>query len=276
MKFSSSMIKSFMSCPLQARFAMLDQLPEKGNAAAVFGSCVHISLEYFNLNDEDRDGALGLFSSLWHDPSNVGLQIDIWPKRTSWASYNARGLKMINDYADSMSWVSRVFVAAEHKFCVPFGAHMLSGIVDLLEIRNNKLYVIDFKSGRRPTYDQLYLDVQFSAYCWAVRQKEFWLGNESIDPKYTPVENGEVIWAQLEHMEIVPIWYDLGGNKELNVGHRGDTDFLRLYRCCLEIERAVEKEVFIPNISGSTCVFCPYTEHCHAYIPKSQSGKPIT
>jgi hypothetical protein len=64
-------------------------------------------------------------------------------------------------------------------------------------------------------------------------------------------------------------------NKEINCGRRDDLDFMRLYRCCQEIAKAIDLDVHVPSISGDSCMWCSYTDVCKAYIPRLEPKKGI-
>lgn len=271
MKFSASMIKTWMNCGLQAKFSYIDELPQLQNAAASFGSCVHSALENYNKGD-DIEEVVNHFVYYWDNPHELGVEPETWPKRTSHAGYREKGINMLYEYHENLQWSSREILGTEYRFCVPFGDHELSGIVDLLEVPNNKpiLKIVDYKTGRRPNYDNLYLDIQFTAYSFASTKKEFWTGNG--EEKYPGFPNGEELFEKFKDYERHAIWYDLQNNKEYDCGPRDDKDFMRLYRCCEQIARAVEYEVFVPSINGNSCMWCSYTDICPAYIPVHESG----
>lgn len=110
------------------------------------------------------------------------------------------------------------------------------------------------------------MDIQFTVYAYASLQPEFWMGFED-DPKYPPMPNGEELYERFLDMPRKPIWYHLWTNKEILAGERDDDDFMRLYRLILEIVNAIEKEVFVPNISGDSCTYCSFTDICKAVMP---------
>lgn len=115
-------------------------------------------------------------------------------------------------------------------------------------------------NARQPYLSNLRLNIQFTVYDFASRQPEFWLGNGDDFP---PIENAEWHIAQgVLDMPRSNIWYGLMQSKEFDAGERGDADYMRLYRVAQMIERALEHEVYVPNISGDSCTFCPYVEPC--------------
>lgn len=265
MRVSATKIKTWMACPLQARFQYIDRLPRPGaNAYAVFGTVVHMALEHYNLHG-DVKAATALFVDIWDDPGKIGSPIDAWPPGLNYSGSLQRGKDMIRGYHEKQQWEARTVLGAEHKFLVPFGSFEIQGVVDLLELKQsgrgqNTVRVIDFKTSKRAPYrDTLRLDVQFTAYDYAVRQPEFWLGNGSDFP---PLDNGEYWWTMLQDLPKRTFWYHLEGQKDIDAGARDQQDYMRLYRVCQMIERAEKHNVFVPNISGDSCNYCPFTAEC--------------
>ena len=84
MKFSASLISRWMTCPLQAKFSYVDDLPQLNNAAATYGTCVHAALEKYNMNG-DVENAIEWFLYYWENPEELDSVPDVWPKRTSYA-----------------------------------------------------------------------------------------------------------------------------------------------------------------------------------------------
>jgi RecB family exonuclease len=273
MRFSASMLRTYMDCQLQARFKYFDNLPDVQNAAASFGSCVHHALEFYNKTG-DLDAALETFEKVWYDPALLGVEPQTWPKYTSFGSYKQQGLEILREYDAKQKWETRTIIATEHKFLVPFGKHELSGIVDLIELKKgakgkDTLRIVDYKtSSKQPSKIMLNVNVQFTIYEYASHHPQFWLGHGE---KYPPVPQAdEAFLAALENTPRRCVWYHLKGNKELDAGQRGDQDYLRLYRACSEIERSIEAGVFVPDISGETCTYCPYVEPCGLPIPSRE------
>jgi hypothetical protein len=262
MKFRQSMLKNFMTCPLQGYFTYIEGLPGKQGSRQTFGSVVHAALEEFNLRG-DAQAARKLFLSAWADPSVVGLpQIEVWNRYSTFNGLQTRGLQILDAYTSRMRWEDRSVICAEHTFLVPFGRHEITGTVDLVEVRKNHrgkqlLTVTDFKTGtRKPSVAALAIDPQFTAYIWAISQREFWFGHPGTD--FLPVENAEWYWELTQSMPKRGLWIHLWDEgKEIDAGGREDVDFGRLYRLCNEVERAIELKVFVPKL-GDHCGYCDY------------------
>lgn len=257
-----------MTCPLQAQFQYVERLPQPQNAKATFGSVVHKALETYNRNG-DVNHAIEVFKMYWKEPDLLGLQPDYWPKYTSYGSLKEKGVEIIKDFADRNRWESRKILATEYGFLVSFGEFELTGYIDFLELKkmgNGKrvLRIVDLKTtSRQPSKPELRLDIQFTAYDFATRQPEFWVGN---GPDFPGLPNGTQLHADLLRAPRRSIWYHLMTMKELDAGDRDDDDFMRLYRLCKSIEQAEHHDVFVPKI-GEHCLFCPYTDPCGMDIP---------
>lgn len=274
MKFSPSLVKTWMRCPLQAKFRYVDGIPDDSRSGpAEFGTAVHAALEHYNQHGS-KGAAEELFERLWEEVI-ADPEVDM-PPRTSFASYRDKGLKMIAEYVESRKWATDVVIAYEHRYCVPFGDHELSGIVDMLSVDegNRTVNVVDYKTGKKPNTDNLNLDIQFTAYLYATTCREFWTGVDGSD-KYVGLPNGDKLYEKYKDFEKVGFWLDLRNAKSYNVGQRGEADLVRLYRCLDQIEKAMELEVFVPDISGDTCKYCAYQEQCPSYLMPDQTGKDL-
>lgn len=277
MKFSPSLIKTFMSCPLQAKFREVDELPWRQNGKASYGTCMHDALERYN-NGLSIDETIERFKETWYAPEMLDVKPDYWPKFTTYSGLLKKGVETLRDYHDIHEIVDREVIATELKFIIPFGEHHISGIIDLLEVGkdntgNEVLRVVDYKSNAKvPTQIDLALDIQFTTYMYASLQEEMWVGvpgwpDEDGEEKYVGLENGKELFERFADMPRRGVWYHLNTNKEIAVGAREDEDYMRLYRCLNEIENAIEKSVYVPCISGDTCTYCSYKDVCPVVMP---------
>lgn len=271
MRFRQSTLKTWMACPLQAKFKHIDKQPGRQNAKASFGTVIHHAMDLYNQTG-DVDAAVDDFAFFWHNPENLGVEPEYWPKYTSYGELRERGVEIIRRYHENLKWEGRQVITTEHRFLVPFGRHELEGTMDLLEIRKNHrgkdvLRVLDYKTNtKQPTKGQLAVDIQFTVYTYASLQPEFWMGN---GPEFPPITNGEFLFGALAELPRRAIWYALWTGKEIDCGTREDADFMRLYRVCDEIEKAVEKDVYVPSISGEACTICDFANGpCPTKIPE--------
>lgn len=270
MRFSASRIKTWMDCPLQAKFKYIDKLADdRVHAAAVFGSCMHLALEKFNNAEVDIKGAKKLFADAWTNPEKYNFQVpNMWAPRTSFGGYMKNGKDALDAYAERVSWRGRLVVATEHPFLVTLGSYELTGYVDHIEVTKDRkgrevLMLQDHKTGRTPPMNALAANIQMTVYDYASRQPEFWLGN---GPDYPPMELGDWYYTMTKDLPRLNIWHSVMYGKEFNCGERDEADFERLHRVLEQIERAQQLDVYVPDISGDSCGFCPYTAPCRLPI----------
>lgn len=273
MKFNPSMLKTWMACPLQARFKEIEKRPFRQNAKASFGTCIHDALEQFNTYG-NVDSAIERFKLTWANPEMLGVEPSEWSRGQTYPGLRDKGLEILTGYAEAQVWDSRRVIATEHKFCIPFGDHEISGIVDLIEQKRsgrgkNVLRIVDYKTNTaKPTKFALAMDVQFTTYVFASLQPEFWMGMTSENgQEYPGMANGEQLYEEYMNVERRAIWYHLWTQQELDAGERDDEDFMRMYQCVKEIAKACEAKVFVPNISADSCLWCSYRDICGAVIP---------
>jgi|JI9StandDraft_1071089.scaffolds.fasta_scaffold18970_5 CRISPR/Cas system-associated exonuclease Cas4 (RecB family) len=256
-----------MGCPLRAKFNYIDKIGGQQSAAASFGTAVHLALEIYNLKGGDVEAAKDIFLFAWDNPEEFGITPEYYYPRTSYGEYRERGIRFIQQYHENNVWINRDIIGTEHRFCVNLGDHQISGIVDIIEtdVGSNVLKIVDLKSGQRPNKSNLGYDIQFTAYMYAATQKEFWCGYD--DEKYIGFENGEELYDRFKNHDIVGVWYDLRQpkNQEYAVGPRTAKDVQRLNMAMDQIAKAIEHEVFVPNISGDSCGLCSYHDICPVY-----------
>jgi hypothetical protein len=266
-RFSASRIKKWSTCSLAAHYQYDVGLPRRTNAKAVFGQTMHKAAENFNLTG-DLAGSKKLFLKEWGQ-----VDPDYWPKFTSYAGLKAKGVEILAALENHYRFQDRRVIGTEIGFVVPFGDHELHGYIDLLETQRSGtgkeiLKIVDYKTNSKdPPKSELALDPQFTAYAYAVTQKEFWMGMPG-EPDFGGVANGEWLWSTLQGVPARCIWFSLWNGKQLDAGPRTDVDFGRLYRVCAEIERANEHKVYVPKI-GEACTYCDFTEQCSMEIPVS-------
>jgi hypothetical protein len=274
MKFSASQLKTWGRCSLQAKFQYIDKIDRwETGSAAHFGTSVHLALENYH-NGKNEEECILIFRKYFDS-----IEPDRWDRRTSYTKYKDIGPKMIKNYIDVMKWETHKTLGVEYRFMVPFGDHILSGIIDHLHTdkQESVLFIDDLKTGAKPNLDTLHLDLQFTVYDYASTQKEFWTGAVSDDPewpdKYPGLPNGEELFEKFQNLPRKNRWVDLRTTKFIDVGPRNDFDYARLYRMAEMIQRAVDTETYVPCISADSCYFCPYKPECPVYLNPIQDLK---
>lgn len=254
MQIRQSDIQTWQRCPLQWRFRHIDKLTEGRSSAPEFGTCIHSAVEYLE-SSHDLPGALALFDKLWSD-----AEVDYFIARTSFKSYMDKGKKILKWWWDIVQWDMATVIVREHTFSVPLGRHTLNGTIDKLEIRylqgGSVVTVVDYKTNAKlPTREYLRHNVQFTAYCYATTQPEFWVN----------IPNGDKLFEQYKSAPRQGEWVALaeyGGPKRVSADVRTQRDYNRLLMVVDNIEEAIGMGIYIPNLGGESCEYCGFREQC--------------
>lgn len=128
MRFSASSMRSYMNCPLQAKFKHIERRPSLQHAKASFGTCIHDALEMYN-NGTPVDECVERFKYTWENPEVLDVVPDIWPERgAGFGALRNKGIEMLRTYDRINGFESRQVIGTEIEFIVPFGDHELRRI----------------------------------------------------------------------------------------------------------------------------------------------------
>jgi hypothetical protein len=252
MRVRQSTLKLFGDCAKQFEFSKLLNLGEQQvGSLTVLGTVWHYAVDVYEAFGHDLDLAKRTFIYYWENPSELGEKIDFWHRQTTHQGLNTRGLKMLEQYHELAPWRTGRRLGSEIHFVVPIGDHELEGTIDKLWWRpgRKRVEVLDFKTGSYVP-DKLRFNVQFSAYCYATTREEFWAnvpGFEDGHERFKAAQRGG-------H------WYHARNGRMHDAGDRELVDYQRLYLAILEMDNAIERNVFPLTISGETCYYCPFSD----------------
>lgn len=255
-------LKTWMACPLRWRYQNIDQLPREQSASLTFGSLMHEAVLMLETTG-DLIAAITFFTNAWDDPTTVDpkYKIDYYVRATNWKKYAELGPKILRDWWGLIQWDSDVILGREYPFSVAIGrnGHRLDGTIDKLALRyiaRLDTYVVlvsDYKTNNKtPTYDWLADDLQFTAYCYATTQPEFWAG----------LPDGDKIFAKVASYPRHGEWVSLVNNRRMDAGERGAVQYNRLEYMVDQMADSIALRIFVPNISGEACRYCDFRAQC--------------
>jgi RecB family exonuclease len=172
---SASDIETYRSCPLRYKFARVLRIPTEQTLHQRFGIAVHQVLERFHAGDEETLARINeLLDSGWRragfgDSGPERKLLDVG--RTALAQYHAR----LHEQDSEPVWFER-------SFSFRLGPHHLRGRVDRVDrvagggeldgagVASAEYELIDYKTSRPKTAEQLQDDVQLSLYAIAARE----------------------------------------------------------------------------------------------------------
>jgi DNA helicase-2/ATP-dependent DNA helicase PcrA len=229
---SAGDIQTYRSCPLRYKFARVLRIPTEQTIHQRFGIVVHQVLERFHADGKTTLAQmLELLDGGWRR-SGFGddpYERELYEKAAvALTRYHAR----LQEHAAEPVWFER-------QFDFRLGPHHLRGRVDRVDrLGDGRYELIDYKTSRPKTAEQLKDDVQLSLYALAAR--EDW-GLESTLQSYYYV---------LDDLKVpVP---------------RDERDANAVRDIVLEVGEGILAQEFEPTPSRSACSICDYRIVCPA------------
>jgi RecB family exonuclease len=232
---SASDIHTYRSCPLRYKFARVLRIPTEQTVHQRFGIVVHQVLErYHSEGGETLAQMLDLLDVGWRR-SGLGdgeqEQALCEMARTALTRYHAR----LHDQDAEPVWFER-------QFDFRLGPHHLRGRVDrvdrLADGSDAEYELIDYKTSRPKTPEQLQDDVQLSLYALAAR--EAWELDSSRQAYYYVLDDLKVPVPRTER--------DAESVKDI----------------VLEVGEGILAQAFEPTPSQAACSICDYRIVCPA------------
>lgn len=232
---SASDIETYRSCPLRYKFARVLRIPTEQTIHQRFGIVVHQVLERFHSDGSSTlEQLLELLDAGWRRGGFgwEGRDGELLEKaRTALTQYHGR----LHGQDSEPVWFER-------SFSFRLGPHHLRGRVDRVDRlgagAEAQYELIDYKTGRPRTVEQLSDDIQLSLYALAAR--EDWQLESSQQAYYYVLDDVKVP---------VP---------------RGERDANAVRDVVLEIGEGIMAQQFEPTPSTSACSICDYRIVCPA------------
>ncbi|MEA2361796.1 MAG: ATP-dependent helicase UvrD/PcrA [Thermoleophilaceae bacterium] len=229
---SASDIDTYRICPLKYKFARVFRIPQEPTINQRFGIVMHQVLERFHT---EGGGSLErlreLFEISWRR-SGFGDSDDELQFRERAVEALERYWRMDDESEAEPVWFER-------SFAFKIGPHLLRGRVDRVDRHpDGSFELIDYKTGKSKTEDELREDVQLSVYQMGAR--ESWRLETSAQSYF----------------------YVLSGEK-VPVKHSAE-ELERVRATVSEIAGGILKQRFDPTPSPEICRFCDYRIICPA------------
>lgn len=285
-------LSSWIRCPQAFMYSRQGQ-PRRQLSATAYGSVIHHALETFERLRHSEgvsftdacEAAVATFAHYWH-PMNIEAicePVTYWLPRQGYAELRAKGLDAIRAYCQLVKLDDHELLATEFGFQVPIPGtwdedlgepHVLAGTIDRLAVRHYKqapvLAVDDYKSGKE--YPYLRQNLQFTAYCLATTQQEFWTGWRGEDGFG---ERGLELFHRFEGVARRGTWINMRTVKFSDAGWRGPDDYTRFALAAEQIVASWKADIYPLSLSGETCQFCEYRDICAGVgVPDNSHGAP--
>jgi DNA helicase II / ATP-dependent DNA helicase PcrA len=230
---SASDIDTYRACPLRYKLGRVLKIPSPQTLHQRFGIAMHQVLERYHAAEHTTlEQMMELFESCWRRGGfgDSDRERELYVKaRAALVLYHRR----LETHEAEPVWFER-------SFSFKLGPHHLRGRVDRVDkLPDGNYEMIDYKTGRPRTVEQLKDDVQLSLY--AVGAKESW---------------------QVE-AEKLSYYYVLDDLKVPVPSAEMDPDWIA--RVVAEVGEAIMAQRFEPTPSPSVCGLCDYRIACPAW-----------
>jgi len=233
---SASDIQTYRSCPLRYKFARVLRIPTEQTIHQRFGIVVHQVLERFHSEPGGSfEQMLDLFDAGWRRSGFGESEYE--------RELRGKALAALTRYHERLGEQSSEPVWFERAFSFRLGPHHLRGRVDrvdrvVVDGEKHEHELIDYKTSRPKTAEQLKDDIQLSLYALAAR--EAW---------------------QLESSR--QAYYYVLDDLRVPVPH-SDRDEEAVRDIVLEVGEGILAQDFAPTPSRAACGICDYRIVCPA------------
>ncbi|HMD57711.1 MAG TPA: PD-(D/E)XK nuclease family protein [Solirubrobacteraceae bacterium] len=232
---SASDIETYRSCPLRYKFGRVLRIPTEQTLHQRFGIVVHQVLErYHSTGASTLAELLELLDAGWRRAGFGASEREL--------ELQAKALAALRCYHERLHEQATEPVWFERAFSFRLGPHQLRGRVDrvdrVIDGSGQGYELIDYKTSRPKTADQLRDDVQLSLYALAAR--EAWQLESSRQAYYYVLDDVKVP---------VP---------------RSERDAEAVGELVLEVAEGILAQEFEPTPSPAACAICDHRIVCPA------------
>jgi DNA helicase-2/ATP-dependent DNA helicase PcrA len=229
---SASDIETYRLCPLKYKFARVFRIPQEPSINQRFGIALHQVLErYHQGGGGSLEQLMQLFEASWRRCGFGDANDDL--------QYRQRAIAALRRYWELDQRREGELVSVERSFSFKIGPHLLRGRVDRVDrLPDGTHELIDYKTGKPKTAQDLREDIQLSVYQMGAR--EAWGLETSAQSYYYVLDNEKV---PVEHSE-----------EELE----------RVRGAVTTIADGIMSHSFEPKPSPELCAFCDYRIVCPA------------
>ena len=249
--YSYSKINLFNACSLKYKFIYIDKNFKKDESIEAFlGKIVHKSLEWIytqkikkERNYFSLDHLTNVYKDNWDEAWHSNIRRFKYIKRKK-TEYFTSGIRfLVNYYQKFGPYFNEDVYSVEEEFNFKLDDYNYKAIIDRLDIHNNKLHIIDYKTAKNPIKEgNLKKDLQIGIYLFAAKDR----------------------FPDLDEIKLSHYYVSL--DKEVSIDSTAfhETKFRsNLNQNIKNIEMSESENNFIPN-ETKLCNWCYYWSECSA------------
>jgi len=240
--FSYSQLETYLRCPLQYKYQYLLNIPTPPQAATSFGTTIHQTLQQFYQVYQknpavDHKKLLEIYYQKWIP---LGYSSSIHERRMK-----KEGEAMLLKFYENFHTKDIKIIDLEKLFKLKIGPGIIiSGKIDRVDLlNNNKIEIIDYKTGKIPQEKEIKNSLQLSIY--ALAAKEPLLYNKRLS-------------------QIKLTFYFLDETKKISLEPKID-QINKVKEKIKEVVKKIKEDTVFPPQVGVWCDFCPFKMICEAW-----------
>jgi DNA helicase-2/ATP-dependent DNA helicase PcrA len=228
---SASDIETYRSCPLRYKYARVLRIPSEQTLNQRFGIMVHQVLERYHASQASTlEEMMKLLATAWRRGGFGESETE--------RELHEKARVALTRYHERLGEDDAEPVWFERSFSFTLGSHRVRGRVDRIDrLGDGEYELIDYKTGRPKSAEQLGEDIQLSLY--ALGAREDW---------------------QLEAPR--QAYYYVLDDEKVPVPPRGERDAEWIAETVLEVGEGIMAQSFEPTPSESVCAMCDYRILC--------------
>lgn len=240
-QFSYTQLETFKLCPLQYKYYYILKIPTPPQANVSFGESIHKTLyifyQKFMKNKKlDKETLLKILEEQW-------LPFGFNSKAHQLKMKNEAKL-ILSNFFDKFHNPKKEILFLEKKFKIKINPQInIIGKIDRIDkIENNKIEIIDYKTGKIPSEKEIENDLQLPIYALAIKKN---------------------ILPQIRLNQIILTFYYLSENKKITkiIKQKQLNQVKNKIKTIIE---EIYQSDFPPRV-GPWCDFCPFNIICPAW-----------
>lgn len=240
LRLSFSQIDTFLTCPKRYAYQYQIRIPTPETSTVSFGSSIHKALQLFYR--QQMETGTGSLKHLLHYYDKSWIPFGYANREHVEETFN-EGKKMLTQFYKKMHDKHSLPIALEQ----PFTLHLtptvtISGVIDRIDQNDNTIEIIDYKTGRIPTEEELKKNKQLLVYGFA-----------ALKLPLLPIKPKKVILS----------YYYLADAKKISF-EKTEEELEKIQPFLIDAAEQIQTSSFVPK-KGIWCKFCPFLINCEAW-----------
>jgi RecB family exonuclease len=226
----------YRECPAKYKFRYIDRVPQKPKHFFSFGTSMHEALEFFYTTPEDSPMSLSdliqYYKTHW---LSEGYES---PSQES--EYYTKGEGILADFYNKHITNFKLPFFTEYRFDLVVNGVPVTGYIDRIDKVDNKIAVLDYKTGKALAKGRLDTDDQLTMYQMACE---------------------ELLGLKVESLT----FYHLNSGTAFTTSPRSEETIQVLKDQIVSVATLISQGVFTPMPEERKCGWCDYKFQCPAY-----------